>query len=269
MRAILGALFPGPTNPPSPPSHVLTAGHGDSAGIDAKVTLLSWVKAAALRDGELPLAAQSGPTVTASCPAFAFSNASVKAPHRGLNDAWDFPWVVRPFPPVAPPLRAAPVDPLDFTPPLPARRQPGAWGPDPLVFGSGMVLASSTPWRGGAVPARVFGAAQPSERVTITGLPPGAVVSPGNPFTAGEDGNWSVSIASPDSSVGVDLTFAGASGSTAVLRDVLFGVTILCSGQSNVRVARRPPALAPAFVFFTRAAPPPPTPLHLDGHGCR
>jgi hypothetical protein len=82
----------------------------------------------------------------------------------------------------------------------------------------------------------VFGTAQPSERVTITGLPAGAVVTPGNPFTAGADGNWSVSIAAADSNVGVTLTFTGASGATAALRDVLFGVTALCSGQSNVRV---------------------------------
>jgi hypothetical protein len=204
-------------------------GHGDSAGIDAKVTLLSWVRAAALRDGELPLAAQSGPTVTASCPAFSFSNASVRAPHKGLNDAWDFPWVSRPFPPVAPPL---PVDPLGATPPPPrAGGAPPPWGPDPLVFGSGMVLASQTPWRGGAVPARVFGAARPSERVTISGLPLGAVVTPSNPFTAGADGNWSVSIAAPDSSVGANISFSGASGATVVLRDVLFGLTLLCSGQ--------------------------------------
>ena len=73
-------------------------GHGDSAGIDAKATLISWVKAAALGAGELPLAAVSGPTVSASCPAFSFSGASVKAPHEGLFDGpWDFDWVVKPF----------------------------------------------------------------------------------------------------------------------------------------------------------------------------
>ena len=73
-------------------------GHGDSAGIDAKVTLLSWVKAAALGKGELPLVAQSGPTISASCPTFAFSNASVKVGHEGLPDVYSFDWVVKPCP---------------------------------------------------------------------------------------------------------------------------------------------------------------------------
>lgn len=72
-------------------------GKGDSAGIDAKITLLSWLKGARVADGELPLAAISGPTITASCPVFAFSNASVKAPHAGLPDVFDFPWLLRPF----------------------------------------------------------------------------------------------------------------------------------------------------------------------------
>ena len=77
-------------------------GHGDSAGIDAKATLLSWVKAAALGKGELPFAAVSGPTVTPSCPAFDFANASVKVPHKGLHSGpWDFPWVVKPFGPTS------------------------------------------------------------------------------------------------------------------------------------------------------------------------
>ena len=75
-------------------------GHGDSAGIDAKVTLLSWVKAAKLQAGELPIAAQSGPTISASCPTFAFSNASIKAGHEGYPDVWDFGWVVKPFLPM-------------------------------------------------------------------------------------------------------------------------------------------------------------------------
>jgi hypothetical protein len=80
----------------------------------------------------------------------------------------------------------------------------------------------------------VFGIAQPLERVTITGLPSAAVVTPSNPFTASADGNWSITLAAPDSNIGVNLTFVGASGATAVLRNVLFGVTVLCSGQSNV-----------------------------------
>jgi hypothetical protein len=43
------------------------------------------------------------------------------------------------------------------------------------------------------------------------------VVTPSNPFTAGADGNWSVTIAAPDSSVGANLSFSGASGATVVL----------------------------------------------------
>ena len=68
-------------------------GHGDSAGIDAKLTLATWVRAAKLSEGELPWAAQSGPTITASCAPFSFSNATVKAPHKGLPDAYNFPWI--------------------------------------------------------------------------------------------------------------------------------------------------------------------------------
>ena len=75
-------------------------GFGDSGGIDAKVTLLSWVKAADLAHGELPLVAQSGPTVSASCPVFSFSNTTVKAKHEGLPDVFNFPWVVKPFAPM-------------------------------------------------------------------------------------------------------------------------------------------------------------------------
>jgi hypothetical protein len=63
-------------------------GHGDSAGIDAKITALSWLKS-----GGLSILAQSGPTVTSSCPVFAFSNSTVDAPHLGYPDVWAFPWV--------------------------------------------------------------------------------------------------------------------------------------------------------------------------------
>lgn len=75
-------------------------GHGDSAGIDAKITMLSWLKAADLAHGELPLVAQSGPTVSASCPVFSWSNASIKANHAALPDTYNFGWVVRPFEPI-------------------------------------------------------------------------------------------------------------------------------------------------------------------------
>ena len=75
-------------------------GFGDSGGIDAKITLLSWVKAADLAHGELPLTAQSGPTISASCPVFSWSNTTVKADHVGLPDTYNFGWVSRPFLPL-------------------------------------------------------------------------------------------------------------------------------------------------------------------------
>ena len=68
-------------------------GHGDSAGIDAKVVSLAWLTADRLAQGDLTLAAQSGPTITASCPMFAFSQKSIKAAHEGYPDAWNFSWV--------------------------------------------------------------------------------------------------------------------------------------------------------------------------------
>lgn len=110
-----------------------------------------------------------------------------------------------------------------------------AWGPDGCVFASHMVLASSDPWRGGVTPARVWGTAAPGESVLLTGLPAGAVVLPSNPFTAGANGTWAITVAVPASLANYSLTFTGSAGSAAAvtLQDVLFGHTILCSGQSN------------------------------------
>jgi hypothetical protein len=68
-------------------------GHGDSAAIDAKVVSLAWLTADRLARGDLTMAAQSGPTITASCPMFAFSRGSVKAAHEGYPDAFNFSWV--------------------------------------------------------------------------------------------------------------------------------------------------------------------------------
>jgi hypothetical protein len=68
-------------------------GHGDSAGIDAKVVSLAWLSAGRLEGGDLSMAAQSGPTITPSCPMFAFSQGSVKASHVGLPDSYNFSWV--------------------------------------------------------------------------------------------------------------------------------------------------------------------------------
>jgi len=94
-----------------------------------------------------------------------------------------------------------------------------------------MVLASSDPWSGGVTPARMWGFASPGEVVSVSGLPAGAVVSPSNPFTASAAGNWSITIASPASLTPHNLTFRGTSNESVVLIDVLFGLSVLCSGQ--------------------------------------
>jgi len=130
---------------------------------------------------------------------------------------------------------AAPADPLDAAPPPAAC---GAWGFSSCAFGDDAVLASSSPWSGGVTPARLFGAAGAREALTLAGLPPGAAVLPSNPFTADANGAWSVTVAAPDSPARFNLTLTGGSGKAATLRGVRFGLTILCSGQSNS--ARRP-----------------------------
>jgi hypothetical protein len=149
---------------------------------------------------------------------------------------------------------SAPRDPLAPTPPLASC---GAWGPNPCAFGDDAVLASSTPWSGGVTPARLFGAAGANEKLTITGLPPGAAVLPSNPFAAGSDGAWSVTVASPDSPERVNITFTGSGGKAVTLHRVRFGYTILCSGQSNsaTRGLEGGPGGRPSA-----GAPDPPTP---------
>ena len=73
-------------------------GHGDSGGIDAKYTRATWMRAADLGAGALPLAAISGPTNdAASCPTFAWANAPVRVDHVGLPDVFNFPWVRQPW----------------------------------------------------------------------------------------------------------------------------------------------------------------------------
>jgi len=119
------------------------------------------------------------------------------------------------------------VDPLDSTPPLAAC---GGWGPEPCAFGDNAVLSSSTPFRGGVSPARIFGGGVAGEKITITGLPEGAVVSPSNPFLVSTGGNWSITLATPDSPAFFNLTFTGTQKSVT-LHNVRFGLTWLCSGQ--------------------------------------
>ena len=120
-------------------------------------------------------------------------------------------------------------DPLQPTPPLSACGS--GWGFEPCAFRDNAVLASSTPWSGGVTPARLYGSAAPSEKLTLSGLPAGAVVSPSNPFSAGADGSWEVTVASPDSPAMSNITLSGSSGKSVTLHDVRFGLTMLCSGQ--------------------------------------
>jgi len=69
-------------------------GHGDSAGTDAKITALSWLTKERVQAGDLSIFAQSGPTITKSCPVFSFSTAAVKVNHQGYPDVWDFPFIL-------------------------------------------------------------------------------------------------------------------------------------------------------------------------------
>lgn len=121
-------------------------------------------------------------------------------------------------------------DPLDAAP---LEAACGGWGPEPCAFGDNTVLASATAWRGGVTPARIFGEGTSGEEITITGLPTGTVVLPSNPFTVPSSGNWSITLSSPDSPLFFNLTFAGLKNSVT-LRNVRFGLTWLCSGQSNM-----------------------------------
>ena len=125
-----------------------------------------------------------------------------------------------------------PPDPLDATPSL--RIVHGAWGPDPAVFSSHMVLQSNDVWSAGSVPARIWGWADANESVTIEGLADGMAVYPSNPFSANASGYWTITISAPPSRIAVNVTFRGASGQTVVFEDVVFGAVFLCSGQSNM-----------------------------------
>lgn len=112
---------------------------------------------------------------------------------------------------------------------LPPRAPPSAWGPQPPLFTSHMVLASNDAWSGGVTPAIVWGLGTPGESVTVSGLPAGAV-SP-NPFTVPASGNWSIQLSVPASLTSYTIAF-NSSTHGLVLDDVLFGHTFLCSGQS-------------------------------------
>ena len=115
---------------------------------------------------------------------------------------------------------------------LPPRAPPTAWGPQPPLFTSHMVLASNDAWSGGVTPAIVWGLGTPGEAITVSGLPAGAV-SP-NPFTVPASGNWSIqiSVAASLKSYTISFNSSAHAWNNVVLDDVLFGHTFLCSGQS-------------------------------------
>jgi hypothetical protein len=128
-------------------------------------------------------------------------------------------------------MRPSPLAVLALLPLLASAGRGGpAWGPDPGVFASHMVLASNDTWRGGSTPARVWGAGTPGESITLSGLPAGAAVTPSNPWTVPPSGNWSITVSVAASLSAFNLTFTGAKESVEI-DDVLFGHTILCSGQ--------------------------------------
>jgi hypothetical protein len=116
---------------------------------------------------------------------------------------------------------------------LAAACNPAAWGPNSCVFASSMVLASNDTWRAGSTPARVWGFGSPGESITLTGLPSDAVVLPSNPWTVDGSGNWSITVSQAASLTSYNLSFSGAK-SHVELDDVLFGHTILCSGQCEL-----------------------------------
>lgn len=71
-------------------------GYGDGGAIDAKYTKLSWIQAADIGNGELPLAYISGPTNT-NVPTFSFLNTTLKISHQGLPDTYNFAWQRQPW----------------------------------------------------------------------------------------------------------------------------------------------------------------------------
>jgi len=96
-----------------------------------------------------------------------------------------------------------------------------------------MVLASNDTWSAGSTPARIWGTAGANELITVSGLPAGAIVAPSNPFRANASGFFSITISAAASLAPSDIAFKGES-QAVTLADVLFGHTILCSGQSNM-----------------------------------
>ena len=59
-------------------------------------TRATWMLAANLSHGDLPLAVISGPTNDQQ-PTFAWANATVNVDHVGLPDVFDFQWMRQPW----------------------------------------------------------------------------------------------------------------------------------------------------------------------------
>ncbi len=104
------------------------------------------------------------------------------------------------------------------------------FGPEPCVFGDGMVLRASDSAGGAGASAGAviwgFGAAAEKVALTIDGTPSGSATSDAN-------GRWEITVKVPASAKPSVLEFSGAS-KQATLNNVLFGDVWLCSGQSNM-----------------------------------
>ena len=98
------------------------------------------------------------------------------------------------------------------------------------------------------------------ESITISGLPAGAVVAPSNPFTANTTGGFAITVAVPSSLASYNISFAGAA-TTKTLHNVLFGHTILCSGQSKFAPVPKTPLLRSTRARSQRP-PHGPAPVH-------
>ena len=92
------------------------------------------------------------------------------------------------------------------------------------IFGSHMVLQQKQK-------DKVWGWAEPGEEVTVT------IADQTKTAKAGEDGKWSVTLDPLPAGGPHTLTVAGKN--TVTFDDVLVGEVWLCSGQSNMQMARQ------------------------------
>ena len=107
----------------------------------------------------------------------------------------------------------------------------GFFGPEPCLFGDGMVLRASDFDGGAGASAGAliwgFGAAAEKVALTIDGTPAGSATSDAN-------GRWEITVKVPASPKASVLEFTGGASKKATLSNVLFGDVWLCSGQSNM-----------------------------------